>query len=66
MTTGNQTAATTSGEPLQPAHVAALEAEQIVVSSRDGNVRISPHCYNNPEDMDRVLAGLHRHRHLLR
>ncbi len=48
------------------AHVAALGAEQIVVSSRDGNVRISPHCYNNPEDMDRVLAGLHRHRHLLR
>ncbi len=48
------------------AHVAALEAEQIVVSSRDSNVRISPHCYNTPEDMDRVLAGLHRHRHLLR
>lgn len=48
------------------AHVSALEAERVVVSSRDGNVRVSPHCYNNSDDMDRVLAALAQTRHLLR
>lgn len=48
------------------AYVSALENEKVVVSSRDGNVRISPHCYNTAADMDRVLAALHTHRHLMR
>jgi selenocysteine lyase/cysteine desulfurase len=46
--------------------VAALEKDGVVVSSRDGNVRISPHCYNDTTDIDAVLAALHTHRHLLR
>ena len=45
--------------------VAALAADGIVTSSRDGNLRISPHCYNSGADIDAVLAGLARHRGLL-
>ena len=48
------------------AAVAALGQDGVVVSSRDGNVRISPHCYNNSADVEAVLASLHRHRQLLR
>ena len=46
--------------------VAALEQDRVVTSSRDGNVRISPHCYNSTADVEHVLAALHEHRHLLR
>jgi selenocysteine lyase/cysteine desulfurase len=45
--------------------VAALAADGIVTSSRDGNLRISPHCYNSAADIDAVLAGLARHHGLL-
>ena len=45
--------------------VAALDAEGIVTSDRDGNLRVSAHCYNSVEDVDAVLAALGRHRHLL-
>jgi selenocysteine lyase/cysteine desulfurase len=45
--------------------VAALAEERIVTSSRDRNLRISPHLYNVDEDVDRVLAALARHRALL-
>jgi selenocysteine lyase/cysteine desulfurase len=45
--------------------VAALAAERIVTSSRDGNLRISLHLYNVEEDVDRVLEALAKHRHLL-
>ena len=48
------------------AHVAALGQERVVVSNRDGNVRISPHCYNTAEDVDAVLAALRTTRSLLR
>jgi len=46
--------------------VAALAKQGIVTSSRDGNLRISPHCYNIAEDVEVVLEGLRRHRGLLR
>jgi selenocysteine lyase/cysteine desulfurase len=45
--------------------VAALAADGIVTSSRDGNLRVSPHAYNSAEDVETVLAALARHRHLL-
>lgn len=45
--------------------VRAMGDDGVVVSSRDGNVRISPHFYNNEEDVAAVLGSLHRHRQLL-
>ena len=45
-----------------PALVAALAAEGIVTSERDGNLRVSAHAYNTVEDVDAVLAALERHR----
>ena len=41
-----------------PALVAALGADGIVTSSRDGNLRISAHAYNTVEDIDAVLESL--------
>jgi selenocysteine lyase/cysteine desulfurase len=46
--------------------VSELAAEGIVTSSRDGNLRVSPHAYNTPEDIKAVLWELQRHRSLLR
>jgi selenocysteine lyase/cysteine desulfurase len=45
--------------------VSELDAEGIVTSSRDGNLRVSPHAYNTPEDIKAVLWELGRKRHLL-
>jgi selenocysteine lyase/cysteine desulfurase len=45
--------------------VTALEGERIVTSTRDSNLRVSLHLYNVDEDVDRILAALARHRHLL-
>ena len=45
--------------------VHALGDDGVVVSCRDGNVRISPHFYNNLADVEAFLASLRRHRHLL-
>lgn len=45
--------------------VAALASDGVVVSCRDGNVRISPHFYNNATDMDHVLKSVARHKSLL-
>jgi selenocysteine lyase/cysteine desulfurase len=47
------------------AMVEALAAERIITSSRDANLRISPHCYNNAEDIAALLDALARHRVLL-
>ncbi len=45
--------------------VAALAREGIVTSERDGNLRISAHCYNSADDVDLVLESLARHHRLL-
>lgn len=45
--------------------VRALAGDGIVTSSRDGNLRVSPHCYNSRSDVEAVLTALARHRRLL-
>lgn len=45
--------------------VAALAEDNIVVSCRDDNLRISPHFYNNQADIDHLFQALHEHRKLL-
>mgnify|MGYP003333183327 FL=1 len=45
--------------------VAKLAEEKVVVSCRDNNLRISPHFYNNYEDMDRCLAAIAKNKNLL-
>jgi selenocysteine lyase/cysteine desulfurase len=45
--------------------VQRLENDGIVTSSRAENLRISPHCYNTAEDVEKLLAALHAHRDLL-
>ena len=49
----------------QHALVEAMANDGIVVSSRDGNVRISPHFYNSAGDVETVLRSLRDHRSLL-
>jgi selenocysteine lyase/cysteine desulfurase len=45
--------------------VGCLAAENIIVSSRDGNLRISPHFYNDLSDIDALMDGLAKYNHLL-
>lgn len=42
-----------------------LENDGIIVSSRDNNLRISPHIYNNQSDIDKLLDSLTKHKALL-
>ena len=48
-----------------PALVARLAEQDIVVSDRDNNLRISPHFYNNEQDIDKLFAALAAQRELL-
>ena len=45
--------------------VKRLEKEDVIVSSRDGNLRISPHIYNNQADVDKLLDCLTQEKDLL-
>jgi selenocysteine lyase/cysteine desulfurase len=42
-----------------------LAAKHIITSSRDNNLRVSPHFYNTFEDVDIVIAALKKNRDLL-
>ncbi len=42
-----------------------LANDNIITSSRDDNLRISPHIYNDMRDVDCLIDGLTRHRELL-
>ena len=45
--------------------VDCMAEENIVVSCRNDNLRISPHFYNNQADIDHLFRALHKHRELL-
>jgi selenocysteine lyase/cysteine desulfurase len=45
--------------------VKRLAGEGIITSSRDNNLRISPHIYNTLADIDRLMDALTQHRALL-
>jgi selenocysteine lyase/cysteine desulfurase len=38
--------------------VRKLEEKKIVVSARGGGIRVSPHFYNNEEDIDTLIRAL--------
>jgi selenocysteine lyase/cysteine desulfurase len=42
-----------------------LEADGVITSSRDNNLRISPHIYNNQQDVDVLMDCLAKHKELL-
>lgn len=47
------------------AMVNALAADGVLTNPRDGNLRLSWHCYNSAEDVERTVDALERHSDLL-
>lgn len=45
--------------------VEKLRQEGVIVSCRDNNIRVSPHFYNNEEDIDRLVEAMSRYPQLL-
>ena len=39
----------------------ALKGARVIVSLRQGNIRVSPHLYNTEDDIDRLLAVARGH-----
>lgn len=48
-----------------PALVARLQEEGIILSERDGNIRVAPHYYNDASDVSRLVEALKKHADLL-
>ncbi|MFZ5618676.1 MAG: aminotransferase class V-fold PLP-dependent enzyme [Pseudomonadota bacterium] len=48
-----------------PELVRRLDADEITVSDRDGNLRVSTHFYNNGEDLDRLFSALRANREFI-
>jgi selenocysteine lyase/cysteine desulfurase len=42
-----------------------LAKEHIITSGRDDNLRLSPHIYNNQDDVDKLMDCLTKHKALL-
>jgi kynureninase len=49
----------------EQAMVNVLAEDRILTTARDGNIRLSWHCYNSEDDVAAVVAGLQRHARLL-
>jgi selenocysteine lyase/cysteine desulfurase len=45
--------------------VKRLEADGVITSSRDNNLRLSPHLYNDQRDVDVLMDCLAKHKDLL-
>jgi selenocysteine lyase/cysteine desulfurase len=41
-----------------PAMARALQARKVLVVARHGNLRVSPHFYNNEADLERLAEAL--------
>jgi selenocysteine lyase/cysteine desulfurase len=41
-----------------PELVRRLAARDVILTDRDGNIRIAPHFYNNAEDVDKLVEAL--------
>ncbi len=45
--------------------VSRLEARDIILTARDGNIRVAPHFYNNAEDVEKLVRALEAESDLL-
>ena len=46
------------GKPSHPMIMEQLQANGIIIAGREGRLRVSPHFYNTPEQIDRLIDAL--------
>ena len=49
---------TTGNVSLDESLVRELARREIIVARRGAGIRVSPHCYNTPDHIDRLLGAL--------